>query len=125
MNVKHWPLGTLLCAVTVMLTGCFPQPSIGMPDVSSIGFDGTRALAPDCDALTQPSTLIDGGFHRPSMQWGCATYTNLAAQIAHPKDLVAPKPMGPANATVAASAMQRYEAGQVMKLDEGTTRDAK
>jgi type IV pilus biogenesis protein CpaD/CtpE len=125
MNVKHLPLCALLCVVTVLLTGCFPQPPVGMPDVSTIGFDGTHAVAPDCNTLAQPSTVIDAGAQRPSMQWGCATYTNLAAQIARPKDLVAPKPMGPANGAVAAAAMQRYEAGQVMKLDEGSTRDSK
>ena len=125
MNAKRLPLGAGLCVLSLMLAGCFPQPPRDMPDVSTIGFDGQHAIPPDCAALQQQSTATDGGDRRPSMAWGCATYTNLAAQIANPKDLVAPKPMAAANAAVAAAAMQRYEAGQVMKLDEGTTRDAK
>lgn len=123
--MKNLLRGAVICLLAATLAGCFPQPPRGMPDSSVIGFDGTHAVAPNCDALTQPSTAIDAGEHRPSMEWGCATYSNLAAQIAHPSDLVSPKSLGPANGAVAAAAMQRYETGQVIKLDEGTTRDAK
>jgi pilus assembly protein CpaD len=69
--------------------------------------------------------LTDAGWHRPSMEWGCATYTNLAAQVAHPQDLVKPEPLGPADAAVAASAVRRYETGHVIPLDTATSRDSK
>jgi pilus assembly protein CpaD len=59
------------------------------------------------------------------MQWGCATYTNLAAQVANPKDLVAPGKLAPADGALAAGAMQRYETGHVIPLDTGTSRDSK
>ena len=56
------------------------------------------------------------------MAWGCATYTNLAAQLAHPQDIVKPEWLGPADAAVAASAVQRYQTERVTPLDK-TTRD--
>ncbi|MCY0389487.1 CpaD family pilus assembly lipoprotein [Robbsia sp. Bb-Pol-6] len=114
----------LLCGIAVSTSGCF-KPPMGMPDASVIGYDGTRTTPPDCAALSRASLLTDGGLHRPGMQWGCATYTNLAAQIANPKDVVAPEPVGPADAAVAASAVRRYQTGHVMKIDTTTTRDAK
>lgn len=115
---------TLLCAAAFALTGCF-KPPVGMPDESIIGYDGKHLAPPDCSRLEHPSLLLDGGVPRPSMAWGCATYTNLAAQIANPRDLVAPQPLGPADAAVAASAVRRYETEHVYPLPTGTTRDQK
>jgi len=108
----------------LLLGGCL-KPPIGMPDASVIGYDGRHAVPPDCRRLAAPSLLLDGGLPRPSVAWGCATYTNLAAQIVNPRDLVAPERLGPADAAVAASAVQRYETGRVIPLDKSTTRDAK
>ncbi|MDQ7981728.1 CpaD family pilus assembly lipoprotein [Paraburkholderia sp. SARCC-3016] len=96
-----------------------------MPDASVIRFDGHTALPPECASLARPSVVNDAGTARPDMQWGCATYTNLAAQIAHPRDLVKPDSLGPADAAIAASAVHRYQAGQVAPLDKTTTRDAR
>ncbi|KQR81500.1 hypothetical protein ASG35_04040 [Burkholderia sp. Leaf177] len=114
----------LACTIAAGLGGCFKPPR-GMPDQNVIGFDGKSALAPDCDSLSRPSVLTDAGWSRPSMQWGCATYSNLAAQIANPKDLVAPEKLGPADAAVAASAVHRYKNGHVIPLDTATSRDSK
>ncbi|WP_144144625.1 CpaD family pilus assembly lipoprotein [Paraburkholderia sp. BCC1884] len=114
----------LACTVAASVSGCFKPPR-GMPDQSTIGFDGHSALPPDCASLARPSVLTDAGWHRPSMEWGCATYTNLAAQVAHPQDLVKPQPIGPADAAVAASAVHRYETGHVIPLDTATSRDSK
>lgn len=111
------------CLAAVSVSGCF-KPPFNMPDPSVIGFDGTSATPPDCAKLSRPSLLLDAGMRRPSMQWGCATYTNLAAQVANPQDLVAPQPIGPADAAVAASAVHRYETGHVIPLDTGTSRNA-
>ncbi|AMM16372.1 MAG: CpaD family pilus assembly protein [Pseudomonadota bacterium] len=124
--MKSARLLTLVLAFTfaVGLSGCFKPPR-GMPDQTTVGFDGKSALPPDCDTLSRPSVLTDAGWHRPSMQWGCATYTNLAAQIANPKDLVAPEKLGPADAAVAASAVHRYKNGRVIPLDTSTSRDSK
>jgi type IV pilus biogenesis protein CpaD/CtpE len=59
------------------------------------------------------------------MEWGCATSTTLAAQLARPQDAVAPQTLGPADAAVAASAVRRYETGRVTRLDTSTSRDSK
>jgi type IV pilus biogenesis protein CpaD/CtpE len=96
-----------------------------MPNDTVIGFDGRNAVAPDCDSLTRASLLTDAGLRRPSMQWGCATYTNLAAQLARPADIVAPQTLGPANGATAASAMRRYETGHVTPLDTSSSRESK
>ncbi|GAB5095172.1 CpaD family pilus assembly lipoprotein [Caballeronia sp. LP006] len=109
------------CSLALPLAGCFIKPPVSMPDSRVIGYDGNAAVPPDCEKLTRASLLFDSGVRRPSMQWGCATYTNLAAQVANPQDLVNPQTLGPADAAVAASAVHRYETGQVIPLDTTTT----
>jgi pilus assembly protein CpaD len=114
----------LVCATAASVSGCFKPPR-DMPDPSVLGFDGKNAVPPDCSELARGSVLTDAGWHRPSMEWGCATYTNLAAQVANPKDLVAPGKLAPADAAVAASAVHRYETGHVIPLDTSSSRDTK
>lgn len=123
--MKQTRLLSILAAVAfaVSATGCFKPPRT-MPEASVIGFDGTTAVPPDCASLTRSSLLTDGGFRRPGMQWGCATYTNLAAQVARPEDIVNPRTLGPADAAVAASAVHRYETGRVIELDKTTSRSS-
>ncbi|RDK01011.1 CpaD family pilus assembly lipoprotein [Paraburkholderia lacunae] len=114
----------LVCATAAGVSGCFKPPRT-MPDASVIQFDGHLALPPDCASLARPSLLTDAGWKRPEMAWGCATYTNLAAQIAHPQDIVTPEALGPADAAVAASAVRRYQTEHVTPLDKTTTRDSR
>jgi type IV pilus biogenesis protein CpaD/CtpE len=114
----------LVCAFAASASGCFKPPR-NMPNESVVGFDGHSATPPDCESLARPSLLTDAGIRRPSMQWGCATYTNLAAQLAHPEDAVKPQTLGPADAAVAASAVHRYQTGHVIPLDATTSRDSK
>lgn len=114
----------LLCVTALALGGCF-KPPVSMPDTRVIGYDGKHLTPPDCSKLEHPSLLSDAGVPRPSMAWGCATYTNLAAQIANPQDFVAPQPLGPADAAIAASAVRRYETEHVYPLPTDTTRSQK
>jgi pilus assembly protein CpaD len=120
VRVVTW---TVLCAGTLALAGCL-KPPVDMPDASVIRFDGRDAVPPDCSQLSSPSLLTDAGSRRPSMQWGCAIYTNLAAQVVNPRDLVAPGKLGPADAAVAASAVRRYETGRAKALDQSSSRSA-
>ena len=124
--MKHTRLLSLLLAgvFAVAASGCL-KPPLNMSNETVVGYDGKTAAPPDCDSLTRPSLLTDAGIHRPSMQWGCATYTNLAAQLAHPEDIVHPQTLGPADAAVAASAVRRYETGRVIPLDQTSTRENK
>jgi type IV pilus biogenesis protein CpaD/CtpE len=114
------PFGLLV----TLLGGCF-QPPFEMPDASVIRYDGGQAVAPDCRQLAVRSSLTDGGIRQPSVAWGCATYSNLAAQVSNPRDLQQPGPMGPADAAVAADAMHRYELDKVTPLDKQTSRNTK
>ncbi|HEX7913839.1 MAG TPA: CpaD family pilus assembly lipoprotein [Paraburkholderia sp.] len=96
------------------------HPPLGMPDPSVIGFtpgDGGQATPPACETLTQRSGMRDAGFRRPGVAFGCATYSNLAAMLARPADLVAPLPYAGADAPLAASAVRRYEEDRAKPLN--------
>lgn len=114
----------LVCIAAAGVGGC-ARPPRTMPEASVIPFDGRFALPPDCARLARPSVLTDAGMKPPDMAWGCATYTNLAAQVAYPQDIVKPGPLGPADAAVAASAVHRYQTERVTPLDKTTTRDSR
>lgn len=121
--MKYVRMMMVVASVTAMLGigGCFPAPRT-MPDASFIRGDANGAYPPDCERLKRKSLLTDAGLMRPSMEWGCATYSNLAAQVANPKDLFDPEPLGPTDANVAASAVRRYRTDKVTPLDTATTR---
>jgi hypothetical protein len=110
---------------TSSLTGCMSEhPPLGMPNDSVIGYTsegGGRAIAPQCDQLNQPSHMIDAGRGRPGVAFGCATYSNLAAMLARPADLVAPLPYAGADATLGASAVRAYEEGRTHPLNSTST----
>ncbi|WP_345814954.1 CpaD family pilus assembly lipoprotein [Paraburkholderia sp. PREW-6R] len=112
-------LGVAACT---LLGGCFTKPSIGMPDASTLSYDGHSVIGPDCAELERKSLVSNAGFRRPSIAFGCATYSNLAAQIARPADIVTPLPLGPADGAVAAAGVRRYQTDQVTPLDATTTR---
>ncbi|MFD1561877.1 CpaD family pilus assembly lipoprotein [Paraburkholderia silviterrae] len=107
------------------LTSCMSaQPPIGMPDPSVIGFtpgDGGRTTPPACESMTQRSGMRDAGFARPGVAFGCATYSNLAAMLARPTDLVAPVPYAGADAPLAASAVRRYDEGRAIPLSSDSS----
>ncbi|WP_179400905.1 CpaD family pilus assembly lipoprotein [Burkholderia guangdongensis] len=115
----------MLIAPVVVLGGCMSAPPpLGMPDVSAIGYDtrdGGRAIPPDCAQLNQRSHLVDAGFARPGVAFGCATYTNLATMLARPEDIVAPLPYAGADASRAADAVRRYEEGRTTPLSAPST----
>ncbi|MDG0023286.1 CpaD family pilus assembly lipoprotein [Trinickia sp. Y13] len=107
------------------LTGCMSEhPPLGMPNDSVIGFsseNGGQAVAPSCDQLNQPSHMLDAGRARPGVAFGCATYSNLAAMLVRPADLVAPLPYAGADAALAASAVRAYEEGRAQPLRSTST----
>jgi pilus assembly protein CpaD len=122
--MKSVRLALVMMAVTTMLglSGCLPAPRT-MPDASYIRGDEHGAVAPDCASMRRYSMLTDAGLPRPSMAWGCATYSNLAAQVVNPKDLFDPDPLGPTEADVAADAVRRYRTDKVTPLDTSTSRN--
>ncbi|WP_092001054.1 CpaD family pilus assembly lipoprotein [Paraburkholderia lycopersici] len=110
--------------LATLLGGCI-HPPFDMPDASIIRDNDGVAVSPDCRQLAVRSGLTDAGLKQPAVAWGCATYSNLAAQVANPRDLEQPAPVGPADAAVAANAMRRYEQDKVTPLDKQSSRDAK
>ena len=102
------------------LTSCMSaQPPLDMPDASVIRVtpgNHEQAAPPTCESLNQPSGMLDAGFARPGVAFGCATYTNLAAMLARPDDLIAPHPYAGADAPLAASAVRRYEEDRAKPL---------
>jgi type IV pilus biogenesis protein CpaD/CtpE len=125
MNARFASIAAIVAgAASIALAGCMSSPpSLGMPDASAIGFtpgDGGHAVPPSCDALNEPSHMIDAGSARPGVAFGCATYSNLAAMIARPADLVAPVPYAGADAPLAASAVRRYEEGRATPLNSSS-----
>ncbi len=116
-----WPLAVLV------LAGCgFPRKDYTLlPDAGVIrvvqGEDGPRAVAPDCAPLYQASPMNKFDDPRPAIAFGCATYTNLAGQVAHPQDLARPADWGGPQADTAASAVQRYHEGAVTPLRQTRT----
>lgn len=107
------------------LTGCMSEhPPLGMPSDSVIGFtseDGGHAVPPSCDQLNQPSHMVDAGRGRPGVAFGCATYSNLAAMLVRPTDVVAPLPYAGADAALGASAVRAYEEGRTQPLRSTST----
>lgn len=104
------------------LAACMSTPPpLGLPDASVVGFDGHHAIPPDCAALNQPSHLVDAGFGRPGVPFGCASYTNLAAMLARPADLTQPQPYTGADAATAASAVRRFDEGRIKQQATPTT----
>lgn len=67
---------TVAALLPLVCAGCLSAPPpVNLPDARSIGFDGAHAVAPDCAKLMQPSHLVDAGFARPGVPFGCATYS--------------------------------------------------
>jgi Type IV pili component len=120
MNARFASIAAVLAsAACVGLTSCMSATPLGMPDPSVIGFapgEGGHAIPPQCEALDQQSKMVDAGSARPGVAFGCATYSNLAAMLARPADLVAPVPYAGADAPLAASAVRRYEEGRAAPL---------
>jgi pilus assembly protein CpaD len=125
MQARFGSIATLACAASIGLAGCTSAPPpLSMPDASVIGFtpgDGGHAIPPSCEALNQRSPMIDAGRARPGVAFGCATYSNLAAMIARPADLVAPLPYAGADAPLAASAVRRYEEERIVPLNSSAS----
>lgn len=67
---------------------------------------------PDCARMITPNEAIDSA-SRPSLALGCATYGNLAAQIADPAELIQPTTPEPSRAAGSVRAINLYLKGRV------------
>lgn len=71
-----------------------------------LSFVGTTALTSQCGQW--PQDIASDMNNQNYYNFGCASQNNLAAQIANPEDLVAPRGMTPIDAQQRATAIQEY-----------------
>jgi pilus assembly protein CpaD len=76
-----------------------------------VGFTRYDAKGPDC--AHRWNNLTRSMDNRPSENFGCATTANIAAMIANPADLIAPRPSDPADAARRGYVLSKYRQGQV------------
>jgi pilus assembly protein CpaD len=69
-------------------------------------FVGTTAMTSQCGQW--PKDMINDFSNQNYYNFGCATQNNLAAQIANPEDLIAPRGMTPIDATRRNAAIKEY-----------------
>ncbi len=74
-----------------------------------VGFETVRAVVPQCG--TQWGSLTRTGDNQPAANFGCAVNANLAAQIANPRDIVAPRAMTPSDAGRRSVVFDAYRKG--------------
>ncbi len=79
----------------------------GKVELGYIGYEATTAPCGDWSA-----NYGDTASNRVSPNLGCANQHNFAAQIADPRDLVAPQPMGPGDAARRAAVYGNYKDGK-------------
>lgn len=117
-----WRAGVAALALG-SLAGCtFPNKAPPLAaSVHSIGLAQNaqgqwQAVPPHCETFRESSRLSNWNTPRDDLAFGCATYTNLAHQLARPADLAAPVPYAGTDARVARDAVQRYLENQVTPL---------
>ena len=85
------------------------------------GFETLRARIPDCAAEVRTPTVTYANDQSPG--FGCALTANLAAQIANPRDIVAPRGMSAPDMDRRAKVFDTYRAGQQTAAPQETLVD--
>jgi hypothetical protein len=118
-----------IAAISMGLSACtFPRKDFSsLPDARVITVKqagaGYQAVAPECSRLLQPSQYNKADDLRMSIAFGCATYANLADQLARPDDLILPKSYRGQSSDTAADAVARYRENKVTPLRETMSTD--
>lgn len=106
------------------LTALDSRPAPGAQPV--LVFYHITATAPDCDTLVThneavtPTPMLDFD-KRPSVAFGCATYSNLAASVANPADLAEGRGYAGSDGTSQSQAVERYNSGKITPLRQTTS----
>ncbi|WP_439814075.1 CpaD family pilus assembly lipoprotein [Zavarzinia sp. CC-PAN008] len=87
----------------------------GRPAQYRVEFARYVVVPPACPDWSVP--LGAGDPQLVASNWGCATTTNLGLMVADPRDLLIGQPIGPADATREAAAIDRYRRDQVKEID--------
>jgi pilus assembly protein CpaD len=80
------------------------------------GFETARAVVRDCAA--EPHTVSSWGSNRGSLGFGCAVTSNMAAQIATPRDILTPRTMAPTDSGRSAVVFDNYRKGQASSAEQ-------
>lgn len=75
-----------------------------------VGYEILTAAVPQCG--TRWGDLTHSGRNEVSSNFGCAVTANLAAQIANPRDIVAPRDMPPVDSGRRAVVLDKYRTGE-------------
>ena len=82
----------------------------GGADTVVFSFNVYRAVAPDCPPMNTDLSRADVNEHWP--RFGCATARNLAAMVAEPRDLVAPRGLDPRDNARRDAVLEAWRAGR-------------
>lgn len=106
-----WGVRDALAALGVpaerVLVTAYAAPDPRAPVLA--GFEVLTAHVPNCAEAQRAS--VSSFSNQPSAAFGCAVTANLAAQIANPRDIVAPAAVGAAEAGRRAKVFDTYRAG--------------
>jgi pilus assembly protein CpaD len=94
----------------VRMAGYQPPAKAGGPPPLIVGFSSYQAVGPQCGNWDNVTAT---GSNRPYANYGCAVTANFAAQIANPRDLIAPRTMGPPDAARRQTVLDHYRKGEV------------
>jgi pilus assembly protein CpaD len=86
-----------------------------------VGFLGYQAKGPDCGQDWDDYTKT--GDNRVNKNFGCAVTANIAAMVANPGDLVAPRPMGSSDATRRETIIGKYHTGAISSTPQDPQAD--
>ena len=82
-----------------------------------VGFTRLQAVTYDCSR--QWDSLTRHASNMPHASFGCATASNMAAQIADPRDIAGQRPMSPADAGRRTVVIQSYRRGEATATQTG------
>jgi pilus assembly protein CpaD len=93
-------------ASSKIVNSAYAANSVGDAAPIRLTFVGTTAMTSQCGQW--PKDMINDFNNQNYYNFGCATQNNLAAQIANPEDLVAPRGMTPIDAARRNAAIKEY-----------------
>jgi len=94
--------------VRVRRVGYAPEAASAAPIV--VAYQTYRAMIPRCGLEWE--NLSTNSQNRPMQNFGCAVSANMAAQIANPADLAAPRTLDPTDAGRRTTVIDKYRQGQ-------------
>jgi pilus assembly protein CpaD len=120
---RNWDATARALADRIVTMGVAPNRIlIGTDDAPQPGGEITLtfiryvAQTPECGDWSTDLARTWNNTTMPNL--GCATQKNLAAMVADPRDLVAPKPLGPADAMRALTILEKYRNGEPTQAEQ-------